>query len=74
MVSRYFDLDGRPVAFENEELLLGMSREQLRQTGTVIAVAAGAVKGPSIVGAARAGLIDVLVTDDAAASAALDHA
>ncbi len=51
-----------------------MSREQLRQTGTVIAVAAGAVKGPSIVGAARAGLIDVLVTDDAAASAALDHA
>ena len=74
VVSRYFDLDGRPVAFENEALLLGMSREQLRQTGTVIAVAAGAVKGPSIVGAARAGLIDVLVTDDAAASAALDHA
>jgi DNA-binding transcriptional regulator LsrR (DeoR family) len=74
VVSRYFDLDGRPVPFENEELLLGLSREQLRHTGTVVGVAAGAAKGPSIVGAARAGLIDVLVTDDAAASAALAHA
>jgi DNA-binding transcriptional regulator LsrR (DeoR family) len=74
VVSRYFDVKGRPVPFENEELLLGMSRDQLRQTGTVIGVAAGAGKGPSIVGAARAGLIHVLVTDDAAAAAALAHA
>ena len=51
-----------------------MTRDQLRATGTVIAVAAGARKGPSIVGAARAGLIDVLVTDDAAATTALEHA
>jgi DNA-binding transcriptional regulator LsrR (DeoR family) len=71
VVSRYFDVDGRPVPFENEALLLGLSRDQLRHTGTVIGVAAGAAKGPSIVGAARAGLIDVLVTDDAAATAAL---
>lgn len=73
VVSRYFDIEGRPVPFENEKLLLGMSRDQLRHTGTVIGVAAGAGKGPSIVGAARAGLIDVLVTDDAAARAALEH-
>lgn len=73
VVSRYFDIDGGPVAFENEELLLGLSRDQLRHTGTVIAVAVGAAKGPSIVGAARAGLIDVLVTDDAAAAAALSE-
>jgi DNA-binding transcriptional regulator LsrR (DeoR family) len=74
VVSRYFDIHGRPVPFENEGLLLGISRDQLRQTGTVIGVAAGAGKGPSIVGAARAGLIHVLVTDDAAAAAALVHA
>jgi DNA-binding transcriptional regulator LsrR (DeoR family) len=74
VVSRYFDIDGRPVPFENEKLLMGMSRDQLRATGTVIGVAAGADKGRSIVGAARAGLIDVLVTDDAAARAALEHA
>jgi DNA-binding transcriptional regulator LsrR (DeoR family) len=74
VVSRYFDIHGRPVPFENEELLLGMSRDQLRQTGTVIGVAAGAGKGPSIVGAARAELVHVLVADDAAAAAALAHA
>jgi DNA-binding transcriptional regulator LsrR (DeoR family) len=74
VVSRYFDIDGRSVPFEDEKLLLGMSREQLRNTGTVVGVAAGAAKGPSIVGAARAGLIDVLVTDDAAARAALAQA
>jgi DNA-binding transcriptional regulator LsrR (DeoR family) len=74
VVSRYFDIHGRPVAFEDEELLLGLSRDQLRRTDSVIGVAAGAVKGPSIVGAARAALIDVLVTDDAAAAAALEHA
>ncbi len=51
---------------------MAVSREQLRNAGTVIGVAAGAVKGPAIVGAARAGLIDVLVTDDVAARAALD--
>ena len=74
VVSRYFDIHGRPVPFANEKLLLGISRDQLRNAGTVIAVAAGAAKGPSIVGAARAGLIDVMVTDDAAARAALERA
>ena len=37
----------------------------------MIGVAAGSAKGASIVGAARAGLIDVLVTDEATAGAAL---
>jgi DNA-binding transcriptional regulator LsrR (DeoR family) len=74
VVSRYFDVHGQAVPFEGEELLLGMTRDQLRRTGTVVAVATGARKGPSIVGAARAGLIDVLVTDDAAATTALEHA
>jgi DNA-binding transcriptional regulator LsrR (DeoR family) len=74
VVSRYFDVQGQAVPFANEELLLGMTRDQLRRTGTVIAVGTGARKGPSIVGAARAGLIDVLVTDDAPATTALEHA
>ena len=74
VVSRYFDIHGQPVPFADEKLLLGLSRDQLRRTGTVIGVAAGPEKGPSIVGASRAGLIDVLVTDDATAEAALEHA
>ena len=71
VVSRYFDAEGRPVPFAGEQRLLGVSREQLRNAGTVIAVAAGAAKGASIAGAARAGLIDVLVTDETTAGAAL---
>ena len=73
VVSRYFDIEGRPTPFESEERLLGVSRAQLRKAGTVIGVAAGAAKGSSIIGAARAGLIDVLVTDAATAAAALEH-
>ena len=73
VVSRYFDFEGRPTPFESEERLLGVSPEQLRNTDTVIAVAAGAAKGSSIVGAARAGLIDVLVTDAATVAAALEQ-
>lgn len=71
VVSRYFDADGRPVPFAGEQRLLGVSREQLRSAGMVIAVASGSAKGPSIVGAARAGLVDVLVTDETTAGAAL---
>lgn len=74
VVSRYFDIDGKPVPFVGEKLLLGVSRDQLRNTGTVVGVAAGTRKAPSIVGAARAGLIDVLVTDAATAEAALESA
>jgi DNA-binding transcriptional regulator LsrR (DeoR family) len=64
---------GDPVPFEHEDRLLGMSREQLRGAGTVVAVAAGPAKGPAIVGAARARLVDVLVTDTATAASALEH-
>ena len=74
VVSRYFDIDGGPVPFEHEERLLGLSREQLRNTGTVVGVAAGAGKAAAIVGAARAGLVDVLVTDAATAAGALERA
>jgi DNA-binding transcriptional regulator LsrR (DeoR family) len=72
VVSRHFDLAGDAVAFEDEERLLGVSRAQLQAAGTVIAVAAGTAKAPSVVGAARARLIDVLVTDAGTATAALE--
>jgi DNA-binding transcriptional regulator LsrR (DeoR family) len=72
VTSRHFDLDGRPVELPEEDRLLAVSRDQLRAAGTVIGVAAGAPKAPSIVGAARAQLIDVLVTDAPTASLALE--
>jgi DNA-binding transcriptional regulator LsrR (DeoR family) len=69
--SRYFDLLGRPIAFPNEERVLGVTSEQLKRAGTVIGVAAGESKAGAIVGVARSGLIDVLVTDASTAAAAL---
>jgi DNA-binding transcriptional regulator LsrR (DeoR family) len=50
-----------------------VSREQLRAAGTVIALAAGEVKVPSVIGAARAGLVDVLVTDTRTAAGVLER-
>jgi DNA-binding transcriptional regulator LsrR (DeoR family) len=72
VVSRHFDLAGNAIAFPDEERMLGVTRAQLQAAGTVIAVAAGAAKVPSVVGAARARMIDVLVTDAATATAALE--
>jgi DNA-binding transcriptional regulator LsrR (DeoR family) len=69
--SRYFDIEGRPIPYPGEARVLGVTREQLRRAGTVIGVAAGASKAGAIVGAARSGLIDVLVTDASTAGAAL---
>jgi DNA-binding transcriptional regulator LsrR (DeoR family) len=69
VAGRRFDLGGAPL---DGEALLAVSHEQLRAAGTVIAVAAGAEKAAAIVGAARAGLVGVLVTDAPTASAALE--
>jgi DNA-binding transcriptional regulator LsrR (DeoR family) len=73
VVSRHFDFEGAPIEFANEERLIGVSRAQLRAAGTVIAVAAGTMKARSIIGAARAGLVDVLVTDAATAEATFEQ-
>ncbi len=71
VASRHFDIEGRPVELPHEERLLCVTRAQLKATKTVIGVAAGAAKVPSVIGAARAGLIDVLVTDALTASGVL---
>jgi DNA-binding transcriptional regulator LsrR (DeoR family) len=72
VASRHFDIDGNPVALPDEDRLLGVSRAQLRAARTVIAVAAGPAKAQSIVGAARAKLITVLVTDTITATTTLE--
>jgi DNA-binding transcriptional regulator LsrR (DeoR family) len=74
IATRYFDLNGRPIHYPAEKRLLAVSREQLQRAGTVIGVAAGENKHRAIVGAARAQLVDVLVTDAATAGAALELA
>ena len=72
VAGRHFDLRGAPVERAEEAHMLAVTREQLQAAGTVIAVASGTAKAASIVGAARAGIVDVLVTDAPTASAALE--
>ncbi len=68
----YFDLNGEPVPWRDEGDLLAVTREQLLGTPIVVGVAAGTVKAPGIVGAARAKLIDALATDERTAEAVLE--
>lgn len=73
VASRYFDVEGQPVAYEDEELLLGISREQLANVPHRIAIAIGGEKVVSIVGASRGRLINILVTDETTARLAFEH-
>lgn len=69
VVSRLFDKDGKPVHFEAETQLLAVSREQAARVPVRIGVATGLRKTKAIIGAARSGLVNILVTDLVTASA-----
>jgi DNA-binding transcriptional regulator LsrR (DeoR family) len=61
--SRFYDADGRPVPFPGSDRLLATGFEALRELPVGIAVAAGAVKVPSIRTGAASGYFNQLVTD-----------
>ena len=67
--SRFFDAAGAPVGFPGSERLVATGLEVIRETPSVIGLAAGPAKVPSILTAARAGYVDRLVTDVDTASA-----
>jgi DNA-binding transcriptional regulator LsrR (DeoR family) len=69
VVARLFDLEGKRVPYAAEDRLLGITTAQLARIRRRIAVAVGIHKVDAIIGAARSGLIDVLVTDVITASA-----
>lgn len=73
VASRYFDLDGHAIGYSAEPSLFGISRDQLRAIPHRVGVASGGEKVASIIGAARAGLTSVLVTDARTAEAVLWH-
>lgn len=74
VVRHYFDSDGRLVPWDGESRLIAMSPAQLRAVPRVIGVAASPIKAGAILGAVRAKLINVLVTDARTAQAILDLA
>jgi DNA-binding transcriptional regulator LsrR (DeoR family) len=67
---RFLDRDGAPIA-DGLRGVIGIALEQLRRVPQVIAVAGGADKAEAILGAARGGFVDTLITDEAAARAIL---
>ena len=63
VVGRFFAEDGTLVHYDKEPRLLAIAAEQLQRVPNAIGIAVGAEKARAIIGAARAGLIDILVTD-----------
>lgn len=68
----HFDLNGRLIDTPLTRRIVGIDAEQLRAIPLILGVAGGQFKAQAIVGAARAGLINRLVTDEVAANAALE--
>jgi DNA-binding transcriptional regulator LsrR (DeoR family) len=72
VLRHYYDAEGQPLTWAGESRLLAVTPDQLRRTPIVIGAAASRAKATSILGAARARLINVLVTDLRAAEAVLE--
>ena len=65
---RFIDKAGRPVKTPLDDLVIGISLDQLRKAGRRIAVAGGEAKHQALAAALAGEWIDVLVTDAASAS------
>lgn len=73
VVRHYFDQDGKTIDWDGSERLIAVTPEQIRRARLSIGVAAGEAKASSIIAAARAGLINALVTDATTAQAILER-
>lgn len=68
MSGRLIDAAGKPVETINDRVI-AVSLEQLRAAGTTVGVAHGAARADAVRATAASGVIDVLIIDDALASA-----
>ncbi len=74
VLGNYVDIRGRPVHSPETARLLGLSIDDLRRIGSVVAVVSEAEKPRAILGALRTGVIDVLILDEGNARAVIDLA
>lgn len=72
LAGRFFDATGKQVDLGLHDRLVSLDLEQVRRAETLLVLAAGSDKTDAILGAARGGLIDVLVCDQALAQALCD--
>lgn len=69
---RLYDINGRLLDIEFNHRVIGIDMEALRRIDQIIGVAGGVIKAEAILGGIRGGLINVLVTDEQAASRIID--
>lgn len=70
-LGEFFDIQGRTVCTDVSRRVVGMREAQMRQAGTVVAVASGEGKAAAILSVLRSGIVDVLVTDSITTRAVL---
>jgi DNA-binding transcriptional regulator LsrR (DeoR family) len=70
---RFFNASGRQVRTALDECILGLTAEQLRKVGRVVAIAAGSDKVDAIRAALATDIVDVLLTDQLTAKAVLSR-
>lgn len=71
VIRHYVDFEGSILTWEGEDRMIAATPAQLRRVGLSIGVAATVEKAAGIVGAARSGMINAVVTDTATAQAIL---
>jgi deoxyribonucleoside regulator len=74
VLGRFIDVNGEIVDAELDARTIGLSLSDLKTSGKAIGIAAGSEKFNVVLGVLRAGLVNVLVTDEATATFALEHA
>lgn len=72
VLGNYVDAGGRVIPAPHQGRLVGLSIDDLRRIGSVIVVASGEEKPRAVLGALRAGIVDVLITDASNARGVLD--
>jgi len=70
---RFIDAAGNPVATDVDELVIGVTLDQLKKADRRIGVSGGASKHEAALAAVRGGWINVLVTDEETAEYMLEH-
>ena len=72
MCAQHYDINGQLLDVELNKRVIGIGLESLRSIDTVIAIAGSEEKARAILGAIRGQYIDVLITDDQAATKILE--
>lgn len=72
VLQNFYAADGTAIFWHGAPRLIAVSPDQLRRTPLVVGVAVSQQKVPAIIGAARGGYINALVTDARTAEAVLD--